>query len=171
VVAFRIVQRVAAPPAYVVGWWLDYSQTDVQLTRGIVERRVDRIDERRTHLRTTSVFGGRERTTEGIVTRTGPTTWVMEGHVSSRGRVVSSMRSAYRVEAEVAGSRVVTDFEFVGKTLGWRVAIAFASPALVRRQRASFRDYAAGIERDYRASGAGPSGGALPTEHGPAGPG
>ena len=150
-VTFRIVQSIAAPPGFVVDWWLDYTPDDPQLTPGVVTRKVERLDDRRVHLRTTSEFGGRERTTDGVVTRTGPANWEMEGRVLSREKVVSSMRSKYVVEPEVAGSRVVADFEFVGRSLAWRLAIALSSRALQRRQLASFRDYAVAIERDFAA--------------------
>jgi hypothetical protein len=162
VVAFRIVQPIGAPPEYVVGWWLDYTSTDVQLTPGIVRRDVERLDDQRTYLRTTSVVGGRDRTTDGVVTRTGPVSWQMEGQVTSRDRIVSSMRSKYLVEPEVAGSRVIADFEFVGRTLSWRFAIWFSAPALRRRQRESFHDYADAIERDYAARGNAPPTGTAP---------
>ncbi len=156
-VAFRVVQPVAAPPEFVVDWWLDYSDEDPELTTGIVRRKVERLDDRRVHLSTTSEFGGRERTTDGVVTRTGPVSWEMEGRVLSSDRVVSSMRSTYTVERQASGSRVIADFEFVGRSLGWRLAIALSSVALRRRQRATFRDYAAAIEREFAAHRSGPA--------------
>lgn len=158
-VAFRIVQRIRAPPGFVVDWWLDYRSDDAALTRDTVQRTVDRIDDRRIHLTTTSEFGGRLRTTDGTVARTGPTSWHMTGHVSSDGLVVSTMQTAYAVEGTPDGCRVAAEFEFVGRTLPWRLALAVSGYALRRRQRAAFRDYAAAIERDYaaRAAGAPPS--------------
>jgi hypothetical protein len=150
-VAFRLEQPTVAPPEFVVRWWLDYSSDDPQLTNGIVHRTVERVDENHTRLSTTSDFGGRPRTTEGVVTRTGPTTWKMEGQVVSSGAVVSTMRTLYSVEPEVTGSRVVADFEFLGNTFAWRLAIGLSGYSLRRRQRQNFRDYAAAIERDYAA--------------------
>jgi len=156
VVAFRIRQTVLAPPEFVVNWWLDYRADDPQLTPGLVHRSVERIDEQRVHLSTTAEFGGRLRTTDGTVTRTGPSRWQMTGHVISNGVVVSTLQTSYTVESVSNGSCVVADFEFLGRTLAWRVALAVSGSALRRRQRTAFRDYARAIELDFAAR-AGPA--------------
>ncbi|HTZ61547.1 MAG TPA: hypothetical protein VMC82_02740 [Thermoplasmata archaeon] len=149
-VRFRIDQPVRAPPEFVVRWWLDYSSEDVRLTDGLVDRTVTPLDPDRTRLSTTAEFGGRVRTTTGTVTRTGPRTWHMSGHVISSGVTVSTLQTGYTVLPDGRGSRVIADFEFVGRTWSWRLALAVSGYALRRRQRASFQDYAAAIERAFR---------------------
>jgi hypothetical protein len=149
VVRFRIVQEIRAPPAFVVNWWLDYRSDDPQLTPGLVRRKVERIDENRIHLSTTAEFAGRLRTTDGTVTRTGPANWHMTGHVISNGIVVSTLQTAYSVASTSIGSRVSADFEFVGRSLAWRLALAVSGYSLRRRQRTAFRDYARAIEQAY----------------------
>lgn len=150
-VTFRIVQAVAAPPPYVIAWWLDYRAEDATLTPGTVRRSVERIDEHRVRLSTTNEFGGRLRTTDGTVTRTGPATWQMTGHVISDGRTVSTLQTSYTVEPSTEGSRVVADFEFLGRTWPWRLALAVSGYSLRRRQRRAFQDYARAIEQDFGA--------------------
>jgi hypothetical protein len=151
VVAFRVTQSVRAPTDFVVNWWLDYRSDDPSLTTGLVRRKVERIDENRIHLSTTAEFGGRLRTTDGTVTRTGPANWQMTGHVISNGVVVSTLQTTYQVESTPTGCRVLADFEFVGRTIPWRLALAVSGYSLRRRQRTTFRDYANAIERDYSA--------------------
>ncbi len=150
-VTFRVVQPVAAPPPYVIAWWLDYREEDAALTPGFVRRSVQRIDSHRVHLSTTNEFGGRLRTTDGTVTRTGDAAWQMSGHVISDGRTVSTLQTSYWVEAAEEGSRVVADFEFVGRTWPWRLALSLSGVSLRRRQRRAFQDYALAIEKDFRA--------------------
>ncbi len=156
-VSFRVTQQIHAPPPFVVDWWLDYSSDDVELTPGLSRRKVERIDENRIHLSTTAEFGGRLRTTDGTVSRTGPRSWHMTGHVVSNGFVVSTLQTSYSVEPRPEGSCVIADFEFVGRAFGWRLALAFSGYALKSRQRRAFRDYARAIERDFAARGASPS--------------
>jgi Polyketide cyclase / dehydrase and lipid transport len=151
-VSFRITREIRAPPSFVVHWWLDYSPGDTQLDPGMVQRTVERIDADRVHLTTTTEFGGRLRTTEGTVTRTGPTTWLMTGHVISGGVVVSTLQSSYRVEPLADGSRLQAEFEFRGCTLPWKIALAVSGFSLRRRQTKTFRDYVLAIEAEFDAS-------------------
>jgi hypothetical protein len=156
VVAFRITREIRASPEFVARWWLDYSADDPKLTAGQTHRSVQRIDANRVHLTTTTEFGGRLRTTDGTVTRTGPTSWQMTGHVISGGTVVSTLQSTYSIEPSSEGSCLYADFEFLGRTLAWKLALALSGYSLRRRQSRTFRDYIAAIESDFRASGPGP---------------
>ena len=167
-VSFRLSQEIRAPPEFVVNWWLDYSTDDPGLTPGMMRRTVERIDANRVRLSTRTEFGGRVRTTEGTVARTGPTTWQMTGHVISSSVVVSTLQTSYVVDPTTDGSRVQADFEFVGKTIWWRLALAISGYSLRRRQRRSFEDFARAIERDH-AAGRVP-GGIPPSSTAPPGP-
>lgn len=155
-VSFRLTTEVRAPPEFVVHWWLDYSSGDTGLTSGMVHRSVQRIDENRVHLTTATEFGGRVRTTDGTVTRTGPRTWHMTGHVISDGVVVSTLQTSYAVEPLANGSRLQADYEFQGRTFPWRLALALSGYSLRRRQRRSFRDFVRAIETEFDASRSGP---------------
>lgn len=150
-VAFRVSQEIGAPPVFVINWWLDYSTEDPRLTPGMTHRSVQRIDANRVRLSTTTEFGGRLRTTEGTVARTGATTWQMTGHVISNSVVVSTLQTSYVVDPTPDGSRVRADFEFVGKSFWWRLALAVSGYTLRRRQRRSFQNFARAIEKEYAA--------------------
>jgi hypothetical protein len=162
VVAFRITKEIHAPPEYVVRWWLDYTSEDSQLSSGVVHRTVERLDENRVHLSTTTEFGGRLRTTDGTVTRTGPTNWHMTGHVISDGVVVSTLQTTYSVAPLPDGSRLDADFEFLGRTFAWKLALSVSGFALRRRQSKTFNDYVQAIETDFAASRSRPPTGVTP---------
>ena len=156
-VAFRITREIRAPPEFVIEWWLDYSAADTALTPGMLHRSVERIDANRVHLSTTTEFGGRVRTTDSTVTRTGPTSWHVTGHVISSGAVVSTLQTTYWVQPTPSGSTLRADFEFLGRSWTWRLTLALSGYALRRRQERSFRDYVAAIEIEYEKSRGRPS--------------
>ena len=87
----------------------------------------------------------------------------MTGHVLSGGVVVSTLQSSYSVEPTVDGSRLHADFEFLGRTFAWRLAIAVSGYFLERRQGKTFRDYVEAIETEYDASRAASRSGAAKT--------
>jgi len=149
-VTFRVAVEIDAPPAFVVDWWLDYSADDPALAPGMVHRDVERIDANTVRLSTQSEFGGHVRTTSGTVTRTGPTSWHMSAHISSGGEVVSTTQTSYTVEPTAAGSRLRAEFEYVGRTAPWRLALFFARFTLRRDRLRTFRAYARSIEHDFR---------------------
>ncbi len=86
----------------------------------------------------------------------------MTGHVISEGVVVSTLQSTYSVAPTPDGTRLDADFEFLGRTLAWRLALSVSGYALRRRQSRTFRDYVEQIETGFDASRARPTTGAAP---------
>jgi hypothetical protein len=150
-VRFEVVLDIRAPPEYVADWWLDYATEDKDIAPGMARRDVERVDAKTVRLTTHSEFGGNIRTTSGTVTRTGPTAWHMTAHVSSGGRVVSSTQTAYTVEPAPGGSRLRAEFEFIGRSIPWRIALLFARPSLRRDRLKAFRVYAEAIAEGFAA--------------------
>jgi hypothetical protein len=148
-VRFEVALDIRAPPQYVADWWLDYSSEDRELAPGMARRDVERIDANTVRLTTHSEFGGSVRTTAGTVTRTGPTSWQMTAHVSSGGRVVSTTQTSYSVGPAADGSRLTAQFEFLGRSIPWRIALVFARFSLRRDRLRAFRAYAGEIERGF----------------------
>jgi len=158
-VSFRVSTDVRAPPGFVVDWWWNYSPDDSPLAPGMTGREVERVDERTIRVASRVEFGGRIRTTNGTVTRTGPASWQLSAHVSSGGKVVSTLQTSYVVEPAVDGSRVLADFQFVGRTLSWRLVL-FLSQSRLRRDRIqSLETFARAIETEFAASPSGPAAG------------
>ncbi len=150
-VSFRVETEVRAPLPFVVDWWWDFSSEDPAITPRMVRREVQRIDDRTVRLTTQTEFGGSIRSTAGTVTRTGPASWHMTGHVSSGGVVVSTLQTSYSVESTAEGSRVTADFEFHGRTLPWRIVLGLSRYTLRRDRARIFRGYAEAIEADFEA--------------------
>jgi hypothetical protein len=150
-VRFEVAVDIRAPPQYVSDWWLDYSPDDRTLAPGMARRDVERIDANTVRLTTQSDFGGHVRTTTGTVTRTGATRWHMTAHVSSNGQVVSTTQTSYSVEPRANGSRLRAEFEFLGRSLPWRIALLFARFSLRRDRLRAFRSYARAIETGFAA--------------------
>jgi hypothetical protein len=159
-VTFRVTREIRAPPRFVSDWWWDFSPTDRTITPGMVRREVKKLDERTVRLTTESQFGGQIRTTAGTVTRTGPDSWHITGHVFSGGKVVSTLQTHYTVEPTVDGSRLRADFEFVGRTLPWKIALALSGFSLRRDRRKMFEGYARAIEEEFVGSSSGDGPGA-----------
>lgn len=170
-VSFRVATEVRAPPQFVVDWWWNYTPDDAQLVSGTRGREVERVDERTIRMSSQAEFGGRVRTTKGTVTRTGPATWHLTAHVSSGGTVVSTLQTSYLVEPAIDGSRVLADFEFVGRTLSWRLVLYLSQSRLRRDRIQSLQTFARAIETEYAAARAGPvpapAGGVRPDEPAP----
>jgi hypothetical protein len=150
-VRFEVAVDIRAPAQYVTDWWLDYASEDRELAPGMARRDVERIDSNTVRLSTQSEFGGNIRTTSGTVSRTGPTSWHMTAHVSSGGRVVSTTQTTYSVETRGDTSRLVAEFEFLGRSIPWRIALLFARFSLRRDRLRAFRAYARTIEAGYAA--------------------
>jgi hypothetical protein len=148
-VNFRLSTEIRAPPRFVADWWWDYTPTDAAITPGMVGREVEKVDDRTVRLTTHSQFDGHIRTTSGTVTRTGPASWHITGHVSSGGEVVSTLQTTYSVEPTSQGSRLLAEFEFVGRTLPWKLALALSRYSLRRDRRRVFLHYARTIEEEY----------------------
>lgn len=160
-VAFRVTTEIHAPPQFVADWWWDYRPTDPEISPGMASREVVKVDDRTVRLTTQTQFDGHIRTTAGTVVRTGPSSWHITGHVSSGGEVVSTLQTTYRVEPTEDGSRLLADFEFVGRTLPWRLALAFSRYSLRRDRRRMFAGYARSIEQEYADDPSRRRGGAL----------
>ncbi|MGA8542843.1 MAG: hypothetical protein WB947_04800 [Thermoplasmata archaeon] len=158
-VRFAVEIEIEAPPKFVVDWWWDYSPQDASIAPGMVRRDVEKVDENTVRLTTHSEFGGNIRTTMGTVTRTGPTSWHMSAHVSSGGKVVSTVQTEYVVEPTATGSHLSTHFDFRGITIPWRIALVLSKFSLRRDRLRTFRVYAQAIEQDF-AQGASPAPGA-----------
>ncbi|MGI0130765.1 MAG: SRPBCC family protein [Thermoplasmata archaeon] len=150
-VHFRVTTEIRAPPQFVADWWWDYSPTDQSITPGMAGREVERVDDRTVRLTTHTQFDGHIRTTIGTVTRTGPANWHITGHVSSGGHVVSTLQTSYFVAPTSDGTRLEADFEFVGRTFPWKLALAFARFSLRRDRARTFRQYARLIEGEFAA--------------------
>ncbi|HTW39403.1 MAG TPA: hypothetical protein VMF04_00880 [Thermoplasmata archaeon] len=150
-VRFDVSIDIGAPPTYVADWWLDYAAEDKDLAPGMARRKVERVDANTIRLSTLSEFGGNVRTTVGTVTRTGPTRWHMTAHVSSGGKVVSTTQTSYSVDGAPGGSRLLAEFEFVGRSIPWRIALLFARFSLRRDRLRAFRAYADAIGKGFRA--------------------
>lgn len=161
-VTFRVATKIRAPPQFVSDWWWDFSPADAAITPGMVGRDVEKLDDHTVRLTTHTQFGGHLRSTSGTVTRTGPASWHITGHVSSRGAVVSTLQTTYSVEPMPPGCRLWAEFEFVGRTLPWRLALSLSRYSLRRDRVRTFERYAREIEAEYASN---------PTGHRPGAPG
>jgi hypothetical protein len=150
-VTFRVTTEIHAPPQFVADWWWDYRPTDPAISPGMASRDVEKVDDRTVRLTTHTQFDGHIRTTSGTVVRTGPARWHITGHVSSGGEVVSTLQTTYVVEPTEDGSRLLADFEFVGRTFPWKLALLLSRYSLRRDRRRMFAGYAASIEEEYAA--------------------
>jgi hypothetical protein len=148
-VSFRIGSEIRAPPEFVVNWWWDPSRADAPLTPGTIGREVVRVDERTIRVTSHSEFGGRVRTTVGTMTRTGPAAWHLTAHVYSNGVVVSTVQTAYTVEPMGGGSRIFADFEFVGRTLSWRIVLYLSRSSLRRDRFRALQSVVGSIEDEF----------------------
>jgi hypothetical protein len=168
VVRFDIELDIRAPPKFVVDWWWDYSAQDAAITPGMARRDVEKIDDNTIRLTTLSEFGGNIRTTAGTVTRTGPASWHMSAHVSSGGKVVSTVQNGYIVDPTATGSRLRADFEFRGRTIPWRLALLLSKFSLRRDRIRTFRIYVREIEADFAVGTVAPPAPAAPPPPPPA---
>jgi hypothetical protein len=138
-----------APAEYVAAWWNDYRAEDTELTRDLTFRRVEPLDDRRTHLTSDVLFGKRPIRVECVVTRAAPTSWDVEGDLIVNGKKFAREIVHFQVAPLAAGSRLSGEFRFRGRTPVHSFVLFLLNGRSRREREEAYRAYRTAIDRDF----------------------